>query len=244
MPTSIKVLIAEEHFLMAQGLQKLLETDFENIRIMKRARDLFSTVSTFKPDVVLLDSSLTNLNGIEPARNVQDLAAVCKLIILSGHAEAADVADALRFGVSGYLLKQCPVAELTEAIHQVIGGKKYVTPLISQCAIAAAVDHRPVSDAPPLTLRQREVLQLVAAGYTAKEIGVQLHLSVKTAVFHKTAIMDKLGLRTTAELTRYALENNIVRARWLQPRRIGQTEDGSTARSAGSARAQHAIAGA
>ena len=232
MSTPTKVLIAEQYFLMAQGLRKLLESEFENIRIMKEGGDLFSLVASLKPDVILLDGELTQLNGINPARNVQSLTAVSKVIILSGHAEPSRVAEALRAGASGYVLKRCSVAELSEAIHQVTAGRTYVTRMISQRAIAAAADQVPVKDAPPLTLRQREVLQLVAEGCTAKEIGIQLNLSVKTAVFHKTAIMDKLGLRTTAELTRYALENNIVPARWLQPARIEPNAKASKALSA------------
>src|SRR2546421_9711377 len=107
MSTPTKVLIAEQYFLMAQGLRKLLESEFENIRIMKEGGDLFSLVASLKPDVILLDGELTQLNGINPARNVQSLTAVSKVIILSGHAEPSRVAEALRAGASGYLLKRC-----------------------------------------------------------------------------------------------------------------------------------------
>ncbi len=231
MPTSTKILVAEKYLLMAQGLRRLLESEFENVKIMKDGRDLFSIVANFKPDVILLDSALAQLNCTDPPWNVQNLVAVSKVIILTGHTDLLHVAKALKFGVCGYLLKRCSVSELTEAIHQVVAGKTYVTGLISQRAIAAAADQIPVKDAPPLTVRQREVLQLVAEGCTAKEIGIQLNLSVKTAVFHKMAIMDKLGLRTTAELTRYAIENNIVPAKWLQPARIEPARASSTLRT-------------
>jgi DNA-binding NarL/FixJ family response regulator len=220
MPNSTKVLIAEEHLLLAQGLRKLLESEFENVKIMKYGRDLFSSVASFRPDVILLDRALAQLRALEPARDFQKLAEVSKVIMLAGHPEPSHVVEALRCGVRGYVLKRCSFPELIEAIHQVMTGRTYVTRLISQRAIAAAADQIQVKDAPPLTLRQREVLQLVAEGCTAKEIGIQLNLSVKTAVFHKMAIMDKLGLRTTAELTRYAIENNIVPTKWLQPARI------------------------
>jgi DNA-binding NarL/FixJ family response regulator len=228
MPTGTKVLIAEEYFLMAQGLRKLLENEFQNVQIVEDGRDLFHSVASFKPDVILLDSRLAQLNGMDPARHFPKLAAVSKVIIVSGHAEPASVAEAFRAGVSGYVLKQCAFSELAQAIRQVIDGKPYVTPLISLRSIAAVADAMPLKYAVPLTPRQREVLQLVAEGCTAKEIANQLNLSVKTAVFHKMAIMDKLGLRTTAELTRYAIENNIVPAKWRQPARVERNADVSS----------------
>jgi len=213
MLTSTKVLIAEEHFLMAQGLQKLLESEFEDVKVVENGRDLFSTVASFKPGVILLDGGLTLASGTGAAQYFQKLAAVSKVIVLSANAEPGRVVEALRCGVSGYLLKRCTFSELTRAIQQVIDGKTYVTQLVSQRTIAAAADRVPATDAASLTPRQREVLQLVAEGCTAKEIANRLGLSVKTAVFHKMAIMDKLGMRTTAELTRYAIENNIALTR-------------------------------
>jgi DNA-binding NarL/FixJ family response regulator len=232
MSSSTKVLIAEEHFLMAQGLRKLLESEFEHVEILENGRDLFSTTASFKPDVVLLDSGLAPLNGIELARFFLKLTVVSKVIVLAGHAEPAYIAEGLRAGINGCVLKCCTFSELTHAIRQVIKGKTYLTRLVSERAIAAAADLIPLKDAAPLTPRQREVLQLVAEGCTAKEIANQLGLSVKTAVFHKMAIMDKLGLRTTAELTRYAIENNIVRANWRQPAQVERNPEASGALAA------------
>ncbi len=232
MPTSTKVLIAEEHFLMAQGLRKLLESEFEQVEILENGRDLFSVAASFKPDVILLDSSLAQWNGIELAVYLQKLAVVSKVIILAGHIEPAYVAEALRAGVRGCVLKRCAFSELTQAIRQVIKGRSYVTRLIPERAIAVAANPVPLKDAAQLTSRQREVLQLVAEGRTAKEIANQLGLSVKTAVFHKMAIMDKLGLRTTAELTRYAIENNIVAAKCRQPVHVELNVESSSALAA------------
>jgi DNA-binding NarL/FixJ family response regulator len=206
MPTNVKVLIAEEHLLMAQCLQKLLEAEFENVEIMEEGRDLFDSVASFRPDVILLDSRLAHLNGIKPATHFPKLAAVSKVIVITGHAEPAHVAEAFRAGVSGYVLKRCTCSEFTQAIWQVIHGRTNIKQLVSQ---------RAVTDA--LTPRQLEVLHLVAQGSTAKEIANQLKLSVKTAVFHKTSIMDRLGLRTIAELTRYAIENDILPTNWRRP---------------------------
>jgi len=232
MPTSTKVLIAEEHFLVAQGLQSLLEGEFECVEIVRDGRDLFRTIASFKPDVILLDRGLAQLNGIEPARHFPMLATASKVIIVSGHAEPAFVIEAFRTGVSGYVLKACNFSELTLAIRQVMEGNTYVTPLISQRPSTVASGPVPVKVAAPLTPRQREVLQLVAEGCTAKEIANQLSLSVKTAVFHKMAIMDKLQLRTTAELTRYAIENNMLPVKVRQAVRAELNKEASIALTA------------
>jgi DNA-binding NarL/FixJ family response regulator len=212
MPANTKVLIAEEHLLMAQGLRKLLESEFEHVEILEYGRDLFSAAASFKPDVILLDSGLAQWSGIEPSMHFRKLAVFSKLIIVADHVAPTYVAEALRAGVSGCVLKRCTFSELIEAIRQVIKGKTFVTRLISERAMAGCANHVPLKDATRLTPRQREVLQLVAAGRTAKEIAHELNVSVKTAIFHKTAIMDKLGLRTTAQLTRYEIENNVVLA--------------------------------
>src|SRR5437588_5851089 len=123
MPANTKVLIAEEHLLMAQGLRKLLESEFEHVEILENGRDLFSQAARFKPDVILLDSGLPQWSGIEPAVHFRKLAVVSKLIIVADHAAPAYVADALRAGVSGCVLKGCAFAELIQAIRQVIKGK-------------------------------------------------------------------------------------------------------------------------
>src|SRR5260370_574435 len=173
MPTSTKVLIAEEHFLMAQGLRKLLESEFQYVEILENGRELFKAAASFKPDVILLDIGLAPWNGIELAVYFQKLSAASKVIVLAGHAEPGYVAEALRAGVSGCVLKRCSFSELTQAIRQVVKGKCYVTHLISERAIAVAASDAPLKDA--LTSRQREVLQLVAEGCTAKENRFSTH---------------------------------------------------------------------
>jgi DNA-binding NarL/FixJ family response regulator len=128
------------------------------------------------------------------------------VVIVTAHSDPQYVAEAFRAGASGFVLKRCAVAELVVAIRAVLAGQTYITPLMAHRA-AEAAESAPGS---VLTSRQREVLQLVAEGCTAKEIAKVLKLSVKTAVFHKVAIMQKLGLHSTAELTRYAIETGIA----------------------------------
>jgi DNA-binding NarL/FixJ family response regulator len=210
MDCKTRVLIAEDHTLMAEGLRKLLECEFESVRTVANGRQLLEVVAAWTPDIVLLDIGMPLLNGIEATRRLGKVSPSTKVVMVTAHNEPQYVVESFRAGATGFVLKRCAVSELVNAIRQVLDGHTYVTPLVADRAVEAArVCVRP---GPSLTSRQREVLQLVAEGCTAKEIANVLKLSVKTAVFHKMAIMDKLGLRTTAELTRYALEQGIATA--------------------------------
>ena len=208
MDCKTRVVIAEDHTLMAEGLRKLLECEFESVQTVANGRQLLDIVAAWKPDIVLLDIGMPLLNGIEATRRLSKISPSTKVVMVTAHNEPQYVVEAFRAGATGFVLKRCAVSELVNAIRQVLDGHTYVTPLVAERAVEAA--RVTVKPGPALTSRQREVLQLVAEGCTAKEIANVLKLSVKTAVFHKMAIMDKLGLRTTAELTRYALEKGIA----------------------------------
>ncbi len=210
MDSKTRVIIAEDHTLMAEGLRRLLECEFESVQTVGNGRQLLEIVSAWKADVVLLDIGMPLLNGIEATRRLSKISPDTKVVIVTAHNEPQYVVEAFRAGATGFVLKRCAVTELVTAIRQVLSGNTYVTPLVADRAVETA--RVLVRSGPALTARQREVLQLVAEGCTAKEIANVLKLSVKTAVFHKMAIMDKLGLRTTAELTRYALEQGIATA--------------------------------
>jgi DNA-binding NarL/FixJ family response regulator len=210
MDCKTRVLIAEDHTLMAEGLRKLLECEFESVQTVANGRQLLDIVAAWKPDIVLLDIGMPLLNGIEATRRLSKISPSTKVVMVTAHNEPQYVVEAFRAGATGFVLKRCALSELVNAIRQVLDGHTYVTPLVAERAVEAA--RVTVKPGPALTSRQREVLQLVAEGCTAKEIANVLKLSVKTAVFHKMAIMDKLGLRTTAELTRYALEQGIATA--------------------------------
>jgi DNA-binding NarL/FixJ family response regulator len=207
---TIRIVIAEDHSMMAAGLCKLLEDQFGSVTITGNGRDLLDVVKVSKPDVALVDIAMPLLNGIEATRLVRKISPTTKVVIVTAHSEPQYVVEAFRAGASGFVLKSCALSELVTAIREVLSGYTYVTPVVADRAVEAAkASIRPEH---ALTSRQREVLQLIAEGCTAKEIANVLKLSVKTAVFHKMAIMDKLGLRTTAELTRYALEHGIAPA--------------------------------
>ena len=197
--------------MTAECLQRLLEGEFPGVEIVPNGQGLHDTVAAFKPDLVLLDIGIPGLD-LETLRQLRVISPLTKLMVVTVHAKPEYVAEALRAGASGYLLKWCAVSELVTAIRGVLNGHSYVTPSLDDHAVSTATNRKGRPNGKNLTLRQRQVLQLVAQGRTAKEIASALGLSVKTAVFHKMAIMDKLDLRTTADLTRYALEHGILSA--------------------------------
>ena len=195
--------------LTAQCLQRLLDSEFPSVEIVANGHDFPDVAATLRPDLVLLDISIPGLDGFVAARRLAEVSPTTKLIVVTMHDQPEYAAEALRVGASGYVLKWCAVSELVTAIRRVLNGHSYMAPSLVE-RMAFATNHPQRQKSKNLTRRQREVLQLVAQGRTAKEIANTLGLSVKTAVFHKMAIMDKLGLRTTADLTRYALEYGIL----------------------------------
>ena len=201
-----RIVIAEDHTLMAAGLSKLLEDQFEFVTVVGNGRELLDTVAVLKPHIVLVDIVMPLLNGIEVTRRLGKTSPATKVVILTAHNEPQYLVEAFRAGASGFVLKRSALSELMIAIRCVLAGQTYVTPMVADQVAETA--RKPVPG-PTLTSRQREVLQLLAEGCTAKEIANVLKLSVKTAVYHKTSIMEKLGLHTTAELTRCALEHGI-----------------------------------
>jgi DNA-binding NarL/FixJ family response regulator len=207
-----RLLIADDHTLVLEGLKRILDTDFDLVGMAENGRDLLHKAQELKPDVVLVDISMPMLNGIDATKQLLKTFPHMKVIFVTMHADADYVAEAFRAGASGYLLKRSAASELVTAIHEVVKGRYYVTPLVTREALS------PLFGAPPeprklsstLTSRQREVLQLVAEGRSVKEIAAILKVSAKTVEFHKSALMDRLGIHTTAELTRYAIEHGLI----------------------------------
>jgi DNA-binding NarL/FixJ family response regulator len=206
-------LLADDHAILLDGVRKLLESEYDIVGSAADGRELVASALRLSPDAVLLDIGMPLLNGIEAARQIQRSAPHVKVIFLTQQSHKSYVQEAFRAGAVGYVLKQSAATELTTALREVLQGRYYVTPLVAGDELIARMDR---STNPSewfggaLTPRQREVLQLVAEGKTAKEIASVIGISVKTVEFHKAAIMEELGLRTTAELTRYALQHGIV----------------------------------
>jgi DNA-binding NarL/FixJ family response regulator len=202
-----RVLVADDHTLVLEGIKKLIEAEVDLVGVAKDGRELISVAHRLKPDVILLDISMPVLNGIEAALRLRKTLPDAKLIFLTMHGDATYVAEALRLGVSGFVLKNSAAPELIKAIHEVVNGRTYVTPLVKIPSHALTRD-----SAARLTARQREVLQLIAEGRCPKEISSLMGISVRTVEFHKYSIMEKLELHTIAELTTYALRHRITEA--------------------------------
>jgi len=203
-------LLIVDDTLMAQCLQRLIESEFPGVEIATNAVALLSAAAVSAPDLVLIDIKMPGMNGLDAMRRLRQISPATKLLVVTTADEPEYVLEAMRSGASGYVLKKCAVSELVNAIRGVLNGQTYMTASLSERVASAMANPKRRFNGKSLTLRQREVLQLIGQGRTAKEIANALGLSVKTAVFHKMSIMDKLGLRTTADLTRYALEHGIL----------------------------------
>lgn len=207
-----RVLLADDHSLVLEGIRKLLDTKVDLVGTVGDGRALVKAVEESKVDVVLLDISMPLLNGIEAARQIKKISPQTKLIFLTMHSDRDYVLETLRIGASGYLLKWSAEAELITAINTVMRGGVYLTPALPQ-DIAEILSTRSSAqrrNPSVLSAREREVLQLVVEGRSAKEIGDVLHVSAKTVEFHKYNMMKKLGLHTTIELAKYAVERQLL----------------------------------
>ena len=205
------MLLADDHSLVAAGLRSMLESAYEVVGTADNGRALVEAAGRLRPEVILLDISMPALNGIEAARQLRKLVPQAKLIFVTMHTDATFVREALRAGGSGYVSKQSAPKELVTAIEEVLHGRVYLTPLVTK----DFVDHAMSSQTPAgpfgrLTARQREVLQLVAEGLCNKEIAARLEVSPKTVEFHKSKIVQALGLSTTADLVKYAIRHGLV----------------------------------
>jgi DNA-binding NarL/FixJ family response regulator len=207
-----RILLADDHTLVLEGLQKILEDDFEVIDTVEDGRALIEAAQRLEPDVIVLDISMPLLNGLDAARKIKKNDQRCKIIFLTMHADPTYAKEAFQAGASAYLLKRSAAAELTQAIQAVLKDQFYVTPVIAKdlLLLLCAEPERPLDTKSPLTPRQREVLQLVAEGKAVKEIANILNVSSKTVEFHKTQIMRELNLRSTPELTKYAVAHGLV----------------------------------
>jgi len=207
-----RLLLADDHTLVLDGLKRILEEEFELVGAAENGREALRLAVALKPDVILLDISMPLLNGIDVARQLTRMAETVKIIFITMHSDSDYVSEAFRVGASGYLLKRSAASELVTAVHEVMKGRFYVTPLVTREALKPLFN----GESPPrklsstLTSRQREVLQLVAEGRAVKEIAGILQVSAKTVEFHKAALMDRLDIHTTAELTRYAIEHGLI----------------------------------
>ncbi len=205
-----RVLIADDHELLADAFEKLLEAEVEVVGKVLDGRALLAQAPRLKPDIVVLDISMPKLNGLEAGQQLKQMMPSVKLIFLTMHKDPNLAVEAFRLGASGYVLKGSAASELFRAVQEVSQGRTYVTPLIAQGLLetfAQDPERRKVSK---LTPRQREILQLLAEGNSMKEVASILNITPRTVAFHKYRMMDTLGLKSNAELLRLAIKEQIV----------------------------------
>jgi two-component system response regulator NreC len=212
---SIRVLLADDHKIVRQGLRALLEKqqDMEVVAEAENGRAAVRLAAGMAPDVVIMDVTMPDMNGVEATRQILSKSPDIKVIALSIHADALFVTEMLKSGAAGYLLKDCAFEELTRAIRTIIDDKTYLSPSISGVVVDDYI-HRlsrtDVSDIDNLSNREREVLQLIAEGNSTKQIALKLHISGKTVETHRRQIMSKLDIHTVAELTKYAVRKGLT----------------------------------
>ena len=207
-----RILLADDHKIVAEGLHGLLEPEFEVVGIVEDGRALVAQAKALAPDVIVADITMPLLNGIEAILQLKKAEVAAKVVFLTMHQDATYAARAFEIGASGFVLKHSAPSELVTAIREALAGRTYVTPLIAKEVMQAYRDGAARQQEPSrkLTPRQREVLQLFAEGRSAKEVAAILKISPRTAEFHKASIMKLLELGSTADLTKYAVRHGII----------------------------------
>ena len=207
-----RVLLADDHRLIAEGLKSLLSTDFDVVGVVEDGRALVEAAKKLRPDVIVADISMPHLNGIDALLRMKKDDKSVRVVFLTMHPEVAYARRALDAGALGYVLKHSAPAELTAAVRAAMDGKTYLSPAVAG-DVLTAMKQKPGQATDPassLTPRQREILQLLAEGRSAKEIGDTLQVSARTVEFHKYQMMQTLGLHSSAELVHFALKHGIV----------------------------------
>jgi DNA-binding NarL/FixJ family response regulator len=207
----IRVLLADDHPMVLEGVAKILEDEFDIVGKVEDGRALVAAAKELNPDIIVTDMTMPLLHGLEACRQLKRLVD-SKVIFLTMHADVAYAKEAFQAGASGYLLKRNAASELIDAIHTVIKCQTYVTPLLFGDD-QMPIEYESRSQVPilkQLTPRQREVLQLIAEGQSTKEIAETLSLSVKTVDFHRGKLMDTLNMQSNADLTKFALSHGLV----------------------------------
>jgi DNA-binding NarL/FixJ family response regulator len=209
-----RVLIADDHLLVAEALTSLLKDEFDLVGVVGDGRALVEAAGTLRPDVIVADISMPHLNGIDALLRLRQLGNKVPVVFLTMHRDVTFARRALEVGASGLVLKHSASLELVIALRAALEGRTYLTPQLAGdvLEIMKQDPERSQDPAAALTLRQREVLQLLAEGRSAKEIAVGLSISTRTVEFHKYQMMETLGLRTSAELIHFAIKHGIVEA--------------------------------
>jgi DNA-binding NarL/FixJ family response regulator len=205
-----RVLLADDHALLLGAFEKLLAEECDIVGQVADGRALIAAAEKLNPDLIVVDISMPILNGLEAARQIKRTLRHVKLVFLTMNEDVDLAVEAFRLGASAYLLKRSLASELPTAIREVMQGRAYVTPLLTDALLGALMNAGEHGPAQELTSRQREVLQLLAEGRSMREVADVLSLTPRTVAFHKYRIMEQLKVKSTAELVQYAVRHHIV----------------------------------
>jgi DNA-binding NarL/FixJ family response regulator len=207
-----RVLLADDHLLVAEALKSLLEPEFDLVGVVEDGRALLEDAGRLQPDVIVADITMPNLNGIDALTQLRQAGDQTPVVFLTMHRDATFARRALDAGASGFVLKHSASVELVAAIRAALQGRTYLTPQLTGEVLESMKDGADLADDPigSLTPRQREVLQLLAEGRSAKEVAASLGISARTVEFHKYQMMETLDLHTNAELIHFAIKHGLV----------------------------------
>ena len=208
--TKPRVLLADDHALLLGAFETLLSSECDIVGTAADGRQVVAEAQRLKPDVVVLDIMMPLLNGLEAARQIKQALRNVRIVFVTMNEDADLAAEAFRAGASAYLLKRSAPPELLTAIREVMQGRSYVTPFVTDGLVGTLLNPDKAGPSTELTPRQREILQLLAEGRSMKEAGAVLNLTRRTIAFHKYRMMQQLHVKTTAELIEYAVKNHIV----------------------------------
>jgi len=206
-----RLLIADDHTLVAEACKSLLERDFQVVGIVNNGRELLRVAPELKPDVVILDVAMPQLNGLDAGEQLKRLLPSCKLVFMTMNMAPDVAAEAFRRGASGYVVKSATAAELVTAVWRALRSESFLSPLITKDTVEFLLHQgTSFSEERRLTPRQNEILQLLAEGMSMKEIASVLNLKLGTVAFHKYNLMQTLGVKTNAALLQYAIKHHLI----------------------------------
>jgi DNA-binding NarL/FixJ family response regulator len=210
--TKARILLADDHRIVLEGLKNLLETEYDIVGMAEDGHTLVQEAGRLKPDVIIADISMSSLNGMDAVRQIYKEGLSPRVIFLTMHHDAMYAREVLDMGAMGFVLKHSASSELITAIQEALRGNTYISPAISQELMRLYKEDKTGHEGilGSLSLRQREVLQLLAEGKSAKEVAEKLKISTRTVEFHKYSIMNQLHIKTSAELVHFAIKHGIV----------------------------------